>query len=142
MKCKKKSKAGGGESGDTQDKQPSASESENEFQEVPQPKEAFQQAPKTVTQAPSNAQQAPEMVTQAPPDAQQAPQAETQAPSDNAQQVPQTETQAPSNAQEDEQVNYDVYNSYICPYTMQDDYGPHLYKYEVTKWMSFKENNS
>ena len=80
--------------------------------------------------------------TQAPPDAQQAPQAETQAPSDNVQQVPQTETQAPSNAQEDEQVNYDVYNSYIYPYTMQDDYGPHLYKYDVTKWLSFKENNS
>ena len=56
LKCKKKSKTGGGESGDTQDKQPSASESDNEFQEAPQPKEAPQQAPQTVTQAPSEPQ--------------------------------------------------------------------------------------
>ena len=136
LKCKKKSKT------DTQAKQLSANEPENESQEAPQAEEAPQQqrqqhAPQT-EEAPQQQQQQQQ---------QQAPQTE-EAPQQQQQQAPQTEeapqqqappptvTPAPSEPQP-ERINYEHYNQFIAPYRMEDDLemGAIEFQRQVTKWM-------
>ena len=117
LKCKKKSKT------DTQAKQLSANEPENESQEAPQAEEAPQQ---------QRQQHAPQ-TEEAPQQQQQAPQTE-EAPQQQA--PPPTVTPAPSEPQP-ERINYEHYNQFIAPYRMEDDLemGAIEFQRQVTKWM-------
>ena len=121
MKSKKKSKT------DTQAKQLSAYEPENESQQAPQAEEAPQQQ-----------QQEQDPQTEEAPQQQQAAQTE-EAPQQQQQQQqapPQTVTQAPSEPQP-ERINYEHYNQFISPYRMEDDLekGAIEFQRQVTKWM-------
>ena len=116
MKSKKKSKT------DTQAKQLSAYEPENESQQAPQAEEAPQQQ-----------QEEQDPQTEEAPQQQQAAQTE-EAPQQQA--PPQTVTQAPSEPQP-ERINYEHYNQFISPYRMEDDLekGAIEFQRQVTKWM-------
>lgn len=120
MKSKKKSKT------DTQAKQLSAYEPENESQQAPQAEEAPQQQ-----------QEEQDPQTEEAPQQQQAAQTE-EAPQQQQQQQapPQTVTQAPSEPQP-ERINYEHYNQFISPYRMEDDLekGAIEFQRQVTKWM-------
>lgn len=119
LKSKKKSKT------DTQAKQLSAYEPENESQQAPQAEEAPQQQ-----------QQEQDPQTEEAPQQQQAAQTE-EAPQQQQQQAPpQTVTQAPSEPQP-ERINYEHYNQFISPYRMEDDLekGAIEFQRQVTKWM-------
>ena len=120
LKSKKKSKT------DTQAKQLSAYEPENESQQAPQAEEAPQQQ-----------QQEQDPQTEEAPQQQQAAQTE-EAPQQQQQQQapPQTVTQAPSDPQP-ERINYEHYNQFISPYRMEDDLekGAIEFQRQVTKWM-------
>ena len=120
MKSKKKSKT------DTQAKQLSAYEPENESQQAPQAEEAPQQQ-----------QEEQDPQTEEAPQQQQAAQTE-EAPQQQQQQQapPQTVTQAPSEPQP-ERINYEHYNQFISPYRMEDDLekGAIEFQLQVTKWM-------
>ena len=116
LKSKKKSKT------DTQAKQLSAYEPENESQQAPQAEEAPQQQ-----------QEEQDPQTEEAPQQQQAAQTE-EAPQQQA--PPQTVTQAPSEPQP-ERINYEHYNQFISPYRMEDDLekGAIEFQRQVTKWM-------
>ena len=119
MKSKKKSKT------DTQAKQLSAYEPENESQQAPQAEEAPQQQ-----------QEEQDPQTEEAPQQKQAAQTE-EAPQQQQQQAPpQTVTQAPSEPQP-ERINYEHYNQFISPYRMEDDLekGAIEFQRQVTKWM-------
>ena len=118
LKSKKKSKT------DTQAKQLSAYEPENESQQAPQAEEAPQQQ-----------QQEQDPQTEEAPQQQQAAQTE-EAPQQQQQAPPQTVTQAPSEPQP-ERINYEHYNQFISPYRMEDDLekGAIEFQRQVTKWM-------
>lgn len=120
LKSKKKSKT------DTQAKQLSAYEPENESQQAPQAEEAPQQQ-----------QEEQDPQTEEAPQQQQAAQTE-EAPQQQQQQQapPQTVTQAPSEPQP-ERINYEHYNQFISPYRMEDDLekGAIEFQRQVTKWM-------
>lgn len=119
LKSKKKSKT------DTQAKQLSAYEPENESQRAPQAEEAPQQQ-----------QEEQDPQTEEAPQQQQAAQTE-EAPQQQQQQAPpQTVTQAPSEPQP-ERINYEHYNQFISPYRMEDDLekGAIEFQRQVTKWM-------
>ena len=119
LKSKKKSKT------DTQAKQLSAYEPENESQQAPQAEEAPQQQ-----------QEEQDPQTEEAPQQQQAAQTE-EAPQQQQQQAPpQTVTQAPSEPQP-ERINYEHYNQFISPYRMEDDLekGAIEFQRQVTKWM-------
>lgn len=126
LKSKKKSKT------DTQVKQLSAYEPENEAQQAPQAEEAPQQQQEE--QAPQT-----EEAPQQEEEEQQAPQTE-EAPQQQQQQQqeapPQTVTQAPSEPQP-ERINYEHYNQFISPYRMEDDLemGSIELQHQVTAWM-------
>ena len=134
LKSKKKSKT------DTQAKQLSAYEPENESQQAPQAEEAPQQQqeeqdPQT-EEAPQQQQQQLDPQTEEAPQQQQAAQTE-EAPQQQQQQAPpQTVTQAPSEPQP-ERINYEHYNQFISPYRMEDDLemGAIEFQRQVTKWM-------
>ena len=116
LKSKKKSKT------DTQAKQLSAYEPENESQQAPQAEEAPQQQ-----------QEEQDPQTEEAPQQQQAAQTE-EAPQQQA--PPQTVTQAPSEPQP-ERINYEHYNQFISPYRMEVDLemGAIEFQRQVTKWM-------
>nr|POF08755.1 hypothetical protein CFP56_50545 [Quercus suber] len=119
LKSKKKSKT------DTQAKQLSAYEPENESQQAPQAEEAPQQQQQQ--QAPQT-EEAPQQQQQQAPQTEEAPQQQQEAP-------PQTVTQAPPEPQP-ERINYKHYNQFISPYRMEDDLvmGAIEFQSQVTKW--------
>ena len=134
LKSKKKSKT------DTQAKQLSAYEPENESQQAPQAEEAPQQqrqqhAPQT-EEAPQQQQQQQAPQTEEAPQQQQQQQAPQTEEAPQQQAPPPTVTPAPSEPQP-ERINYEHYNQFISPYRMEDDLekGAIEFQRQVTKWM-------